>query len=410
MTIDVRFLKEGELPRMRDVLATAFGGGDPNSDWDETWQKAFEQDRLIVATEGSEIVGVGGSFSFTMTVPGAELPTAGLTVVGVLPTHRRKGILRKLMAFHLEDARGHDEPLSILWASEEAIYQRFGYGLASQHHRIELETGYSSFRNDPGPSGRLRLITEEESLKVLPDIYERVRRGTPGMLARHADWWKYHRLFDPKSGREGASHQYRLVWENDGEAEGYALYRVKEDWDETTGLPQGEARVSEVITTTPTAHREVWRYLASLDLVKTTTAFFVAVDDPIKHMMLRPRRLRVRWSDALWLRVVDLKATLEGRAYAADGSITFDLEDTFVPANNGRWTLTVSDGKGQVQAATGDPDLAFDAGDLGATYLGGTSFTELVRAGRVQERDPGAAARADSLFRSDKAPWNPEIF
>src|SRR5688500_6258781 len=206
MAIEVRFIKDGELPRFREVLSTAFGGGDPEPDYDIVWEKVFEQDRLIVAVDGDEMVGVGGSFSFTMTVPGAEVPAAGLTVVGVLPTHRRRGILNQMMRFQLQDAHDHDEPVSILWASEEIIYQRFGYGVASEELSIEIDRGHGVFRNDPGQSGRLRLITEEEALKILPDVYEKIRRQTPGMLARSADWWKHHRLYDPKASREGASH------------------------------------------------------------------------------------------------------------------------------------------------------------------------------------------------------------
>jgi predicted acetyltransferase len=238
----VRFLKEGEIPRLREVLSTAFGGGDVEPDWDVVWEKVFERDRLFVATEGDEIVGVGGSFSFTLTVPGAEVPAAGLTIVGVLPTHRRKGILRDMMRFQLDDARNHDEPVSILWASEEIIYQRFGYGMATEQLGIEIDRGQGVFRNDTGGQGRLRLLSQEEALKTFPDLYERVRRETPGMLARSPEWWQYHRLHDPKSGRDGASPYYRLVWENDGEVEAYAIYRVKEGWDFATGIPGGAQR------------------------------------------------------------------------------------------------------------------------------------------------------------------------
>ncbi|MEA2452092.1 MAG: hypothetical protein QOG04_802 [Actinomycetota bacterium] len=410
MTIDVRFMKEDELPRLREVLSTAFGGGDPEPDWDIVWAKVFEHDRLFVATEGDEIVGVGGSFSFTMTVPGAEIPTAGLTIVGVLPTHRRKGILNQMMRFQLEDARAHEESVSILWASEEVIYQRFGYGMASEQLGIEIDRGHGIFKNDTGMNGRLRLLTEEEAMKIFPDVYESVRRETPGMLARSADWWRYHRFHDPKGQREGASPYYRLVWENDGQVEAYALYRIKEGWDYATGLPKGEVTVHEAMSMTPQAHRELWRYLFSLDLSGKVIAYFVSTDDPIQQMVLKPRHLRMRKSDGLWLRVVDVKPALEGRTYGADGTLTFELADTFLERNHGRWTLTVTEGHGEVSEAGTEPDLRLEAGDLGAVYLGGTSFNQLARAGRVSELKPGTVASADAMFHSNRAPWYPEIF
>ena len=410
MTIDVRFLKEGELTRFREVLSAAFGGGDIEPEYDVMWEKVFEHDRLIVATENDEIVGAAGSFSFTMTVPGAEIPAAGLTVVGVLPTHRRKGILNRMMRFQLDDAHDHEEPVSILWASEEIIYQRFGYGMASEQLSIEMDRGHGVFRNDPGPEGRLRLVTEEEALKILPDVYEQVRTQTPGMLARSPVWWKYHRLYDPKSAREGASPLYRLVWENEGQAEAYALYRVKEKWDNATGLPRGEVMVLEAMSTSPTAHREMWRYLFSLDLSGKVEAYFVPTDDPIQQMVLKPRHLKLRKNDGIWLRIVEVKAALERRSYGTDGSLTFDLTDGFVERNSGVWTLTVSEGHGEVTRTDNEADISLDAGDLGAAYLGGTTFNQLLRAGRLVDRIPGAVARADLLFHSGRAPWNPEIF
>lgn len=410
MTIEVRFIQDGELTRFREVLSAAFGGGDIETDYDVVWEKVFERDRLFVATENDEMVGVGGSFTFTMTVPGAEIPAAGLTVVGVLPTHRRKGILSSMMRFQLDDAHAQEEPVSILWASEEIIYQRFGYGLGSEQLSVEVDRGHGVFRNDPGPQGRLRLLNEDEALKVLPDVYETVRRETPGMTVRSPAWWKHHRLFDPKSSREGASPLYRLVWENDGQAEAYALYRVKEKWDWATGLPGGRAMVLEAVSTSPDAHRELWRYLFSLDLTGQVTAHFIATDDPLQQMVLKPRHMKMRKSDGIWLRVVDVKAALERRTYAADGTLTFDLADGFLERNHGAWRLTVVDGHGEVAPADGSVDISLDAGDLGATYLGGTTFDQLLRAGRVVENAPGAIARADAMFHSNRAPWNPEIF
>lgn len=410
MTIDVRFMNKEELPRFREVLSAAFGGGDVEPDYDIVWEKVFEQDRLMVAVEGDEIVGVGGSFSFTMTVPGAEIPAAGLTVVGVLPTHRRKGILSAMMRFQLDDAHDHEEPVSILWASEEIIYQRFGYGLGSEQLTIEIERGHGVFRNDPGSTGRLRLVTGEEALKILPDVYETVRQETPGMLVRGSDWWQHHRLFDPKQARDGASAVYHLICEHEGRTEAYALYRVKEKWDFATGLPKGEVIVLEAMSTTPRSHREMWRYLFSLDLSGKVNAYFVATDDPIQQMVLKPRHLKMRKTDGIWLRIVDLKAALEKRTYAADDTLTFEVDDPFLERNHGVWTLTVSGGRGEVTRAQAGADLTLDAGDIGATYLGGTTFDQLLRAGRVEEVSPGAVARADALFHSNRAPWNPEIF
>jgi predicted acetyltransferase len=276
--------------------------------------------------------------------------------------------------------------------------------------RVEVDRGHRGFRNDPGPSGRTRLLEEDEALKILPDVYDRVRATTPGMLARSAKWWQYHRLFDPKSDRDGASPLYKVVWEKDGQAEAYGLYRVKESWDWPTGLNKGSLWLFEAVATSPEAHRELWRYLFGVDLVETVTGYFMATDDPLPLMVLEPRRLRARVNDALWLRVIDIGPALESRTYATDGSITFELTDSFCEWNAGRWTLTTSEGRGTVTAASDVADLALDACDIGSAYLGGITFDQLRRADRVQELHAGAVARADAMFRSARLPWYPEIF
>lgn len=410
MSIEVRSIQPGEVPRLRQVLTTAFGSGEVNHDWDVTWENVFETDRLLAAEENGEMVGVAGTFSFTMTVPGGDVPTAGLTIVGVLPTHRRRGILGSLMRAHVDDARARREPVSILWASEEIIYQRFGYGLATTQMRIEVDRGHRGFRNDPGPSGRTRLIDEDEALKILPAIYDRVRETTSGMLARSPAWWQYHRLWDPKSDRDGASPLYKVVWEDDGQAEAYGLYRVKEDWDWVTGISKGALWLFEAVATSPDAHRELWRYLFGVDLVETLIGYFLAADDPLQFMVQEPRHLKPRFNDAMWLRIIDVGPALEARTYATNDALTFELSDSFCEWNAGRWTLTTSEGKGTVTSASDGADLAMDACDIGSTYLGGVTFDQLNRAGRVRELQPGAVARADAMFRSTRLPWYPEIF
>lgn len=410
MTVEVRFVEPDDLPRVRRVLTTAFGSGDVNEAWDPVWENVFEKDRIFAAWEGDDMAGVGGSFSFSMSIPGGEVPAAGLTIVGVLPTHTRKGILRKMMEAQLDDARAHAEPVSILWASQEIIYQRFGYGPATTMVNIEVQRGHGSFRNDPGKAGRIRLVDDDEALKTFPGIYDQVRAQRPGMLARSPNWWQFHRFFDPKEEREGASAFHRVVWENDGAAEGYALYRVKEGWDDNTGISKGTVAVHEAMSLMPSAHRELWRYLFGIDLIAKVSGYFLPVDDPLQLMVNEPRHLHLRVSDALWLRVVDLPAALATRSYRSDGRVTFSIADEMCPWNAGTWRLEASGGAATVTRSTDEPELTMSAADLGATYLGAFSFAQLARAGRVAELAPGALRRVDDLFRTDVQPWSPEIF
>ena len=410
MAIDVRVIDPARLRDFRLALATAFGEAESSDAWKPVWEHVFEHDRLFAAQDDDLMVGTAGNFSFTMTIPGGELPTAGLTVVGVIPTHRRRGVGRALMRAQIDDARKHGEPLSILWASEEVIYQRFGYGLGSAQMNIEVERGHTAFFDQEPPVGRARLLSHDEAVKVLPDIYDRVRTEVPGMLARDSDWWRYHRLFDPKEERAGAGKLMAVAWEEEGRAEAYALYRFKEKWDEREGLSHSQVWVMESVATSPRAERAIWDYLFGVDLAQKVIGYFLPVDHPLPNMVLEPRRLRMHVSDALWLRIVDLQEALVNRAYADTDELTFALSDTFCDWNAGTWKLKARTGGHALDRSDGEPELELSANDLAAAYLGALSFGELARAGRVQQLKPGALAKADALFRTERKPWYPEIF
>lgn len=407
MAIEVRGIQADELRTAIGVCELAFSDEVHESDL-EAWSQFFEWDRTFVATDGDTIVGTGGNYTFEMSVVGGAIPVAGLTMVGVLPTHRRRGVLRSLMESFLDDALRRGEPISALWASESSIYQRFGYGMASVHMQMEAERSRMAFLDDPGPEGNLRFLDADEASKVLPGIYDRAMEETPGFMSRSETWWKLHRLRDPEHARGGAGPMWRVVLELDDSPAAYALYRVKSDWRE--GIPRGKLQVLEAISTSVRSTRELWRFLFGVDLIETVEAPFMPVDHPLPMMLADPRRAKYRVIDNLWLRIADLPAALQGRDYSSDDTITFEVTDELLPDNAGVWTIDTS-GDGVVVERSDDlPAVSMDIRDLGAAYLGAHTFTTLRRAGRVREATEGAVSALDAMFRSDRAPWCPEIF
>jgi predicted acetyltransferase len=109
--------------------------------------------------------------------------------------------------------------------------------------------------------------------------------------------------------------------------------------------------------------------------------------------------------DGLWLRLIDLPAALAGRSYQGSGVVTIDMTDAFLPANAGRWRIEVTGGAASVTRTTDPADLALDTTDLATVYLGGFTFGDLLRAGRVRECRPEAAAEADRLFTTTTVAW-----
>ena len=407
MPIEIRTIAEEELGRYLAVLGSAFGDPIPAEEIPR-FKGVLDLERSYAGFDAGNMVGTGGAFSFEMTVAGATVPAAGVTMVGVLPTHRRRGVMSNLMRKLIDDAKERDEPVAILWASEESIYQRFGYGLASDQGHISIEKHRAVFLGRPEPVGRTRLITLEEAADVLPPIYDRVRPARPGMLARDEAWWRSQTLSDPARHRSGGSPKFCSVLSIDGRDEAYALYRTAGDWaDDVT--PNAWLNVREVVASDHVAYREMWRFLFNIDLVDRIKAWYLPADLPLTLMLEEPRRLRFAKSDSLWLRIVDLTAALEARTYANDGTICLAITDEYCPWNDGEWTLTVEGGAGRVRRG-GEPDLALDVASVAAVYLGGFSFAQLQRALRLDECTETAIRRADTIFRTDVAPWCVENF
>jgi predicted acetyltransferase len=359
------------------------------------------EERLHVAVDDGAIVAGAGAFEFDLTVPGGPVPTAGVTVVGVLPTHRRRGIVRELMSVQLEDAHARGEPIAALWASEAGFYGRFGYGLASLSADAEIPKTHTAFARPVDWQGRTRLVTADEALELFPSVYERVTPTTPGMLSRTKAWWETRTLADSEWRRAGGGELAYAVLEGDGGPEAYAVYRLNFSYGD--GVPTGTTKVVEAMGATPAATAAVWRYLLDIDWMARVEAELLPVDHPLLLLLVEVNRMRFRVGDGLWIRPVDVGAALAARAYAGDDELVLEVSDAFCPWNDGRYARDGS-------RTTAGPDLRLSVDALGSVFLGGFGFADLARAGRVEEVKDGAVARADALFRVDRKPWCPEIF
>jgi predicted acetyltransferase len=397
-----------DLPRFLVPVARAFGQEIDEPEW-QSDINTLEPERVFAAFEGDEAVGAAGALTFRLTVPGGAVAAAGVTVVGVSPSHRRKGILRSMMRHQLDDVHERGEPVAILWASEGAIYQRFGYGLATLSATLNMAQVRSSYRRPVEARGRVRLVSDDEALATFPAIYEQTRPTIPGAISRSAELWRWQVLFESDQARRKGGPKFRALLEIDGAPAAYAIYRLSNDWD--TDGPKGEVSVLDVAATTPAAERELWRWLLDIDLVERIRGWRQPVAHPLLLMLAEPRRLGLLVGDGLWLRIVDLAAALGARTYAAEGKLDLGVEDEFCPWNMGRWRLTVrSGGSGTIERTDAEPDLVLDTNDIASAYLGAFRFADLARAGRVVERRPGAIARADSMFATAHVPWCATMF
>jgi len=409
MEFEIRPITGDEFPVYVRALETAFGSEGSDEEI-EAERPLFELDRSLAVFDAGRIVATAGAYSFSLTVPGpASCAAAGVTAVGVLPTHRRRGILRAMMARQLDDVYARGEALAILLASESVIYGRFGYGLSTSQLTLEIHRQYNTFARPIDTPGRLDLIGREEAIRVLPQVYDRVRPLQPGAVSRSLAWWEKH-LRDIEKYRGGMSQRFYVTYRNAaGEADGYVCYRIKNDWGD--GGPNCTLVIVELMTVTPEARAALWQYCLNVDLVTTVRAMNCPVDEPLRWMLADPRRLQVtRYGDWLWTRLVDIPAALAGRRYSTDGEIVFDVTDAFRPQSNARYRLVGGPEGAECRPTDRSADLALGVADLGAVYLGGASFCSLARAGRVEELTPRALRCADALFDWEPAPWCATMF
>jgi predicted acetyltransferase len=381
-----------------------------------TWDRAV----VVVSDDepapGSPFAAMHASYPFAaFEVPGATLPTAGLTWVGVHPQHRRRGLASAMIDHHLTRCRERGEPLSALFAAEYPIYGRFGYGKAADDVRLTVPRG-ARLRDVPGAADHTVRIELADPGRhgALVDTVHRAAGRSPGGLGVNRPGWAVRetpelqaaRWNDSPASRRGQEARRIVIVERGGEARGYALLRRKLDWQPHG--PTGTVAVSEAVTLDAAAARALWGVLVDLDLMTETTTFILAPDDPVLGLLENARGAAQQRVDNVWIRLVDLPTALAGRRYAADLDVTLAVRDTRLADNDGVWRLRAGAFTGatcaRVAPGAADPDLELDVAALGAAYLGGTSLAELALAGRVTERTPGSLAAASTAFGWPVAP------
>ncbi|MGW5324821.1 GNAT family N-acetyltransferase [Streptomyces sp. NPDC004014] len=406
---ELTVLRPEEWDGWFDHLIRAFGGGETSAEEREVERSVTEFGRSLAARDGDAIVGTAGAFSFRMTVPGgSQVPTAGVTMVSVSATHRRRGVLTSMMRRQLDDVRALGEPLAALTASEPAIYGRFGYGAATFQLQAEIDTSRVTLAPVPGAGDvRLRYAKPAEVLAECEAVYAALVPRRPGMLVRLPGWERTG-LVDPPGDRDGASALQCVVAERDGAVTGYARFRTKLGWGQSGH--DGTVTLEDLAALDPATDAALWRFLFDIDLMTTLTVRNRPVDDAWQYLVSDIRRCRPRFRDSCHVRLVDVGAALAARTYQTPVDVVFAVEDAFCPWNEGRWRLT-GDAKGASCERTEDAaDLELSVRELGTAYLGGVSLLSLAAAGRVRELRAGALAEASVAFGSPVSPWLPHGF
>ncbi|HET6963255.1 MAG TPA: GNAT family N-acetyltransferase [Acidimicrobiales bacterium] len=377
--------------------------------WTERAVRRLETGRCWVAEDDGRFVANCEVRTMDLTVPsspGSACPVmamGGVTAVGVHPTHRRRGLLGRMMAEMLDDSRRRGEPVAGLIASESVIYGRFGFGLATDSATLAIDTREAAMLVPP-PALDLRLVERDEAAKVLPELFDRQRTGRAGEVCRPTPFWEELLSDEPKRRQSGAAGLFVAVCD-----EGYVAYRALEDH---SNWKRDQIIVEELRGTTAEVEAGLWQYVFGIDLTDQVSAPRRAIDEPLRWRLADPRQLRTtEIEDRLYLRILDVTAAFETRGYRDSGRLVLDVlppparagaEDP-VP---GRWLLEVGPDGASCRGAAREEqaDLRLDVTALGSLYMGAYPASLLAAAGRVEELTAGSLAAADRLLTTSPAP------
>ncbi|MFJ9342954.1 GNAT family N-acetyltransferase [Streptomyces sp. NPDC101733] len=409
--VEIRDVPESDIERALELAYLVFHDR-PEKEARERHHELLAHCSRLGAYDGRTLVGFMAAHDFRLSVPGADLACPGLTFVSVAPTHRRRGILTALMDERLRRTAAEGAPLAALWASEAAIYGRFGYGAATQGATIEIDSGRPlALRVTPDPRP-LRLLEPDEVLDVIGPCHEAARALRAGRPSRDARRWTGEWLCEQAEEDDELSPPRVIVLGEPGEpVAGYVLYRTKPQDDDGPVRVPGLVRVDELEADTPAVAAALWDCVASLDLTGKVSAWGRPPDDPLLHFAADRDQVRVTAQfPALWLRLVDVAAALKARSWAAPVEVVLELSDARLPANSGRFRLKAGPDGVAYERARAAPDLTLDVRELAACYLGGTRVAELVAAGLVAEHTPGAAASLDTALATARLPHTADEF
>jgi predicted acetyltransferase len=357
-------------------------------------------DRAVLARLDGEDVGGAAVIEFPLTLPGgAEVAMDGVTWVAVAATARRRGALRAMMDRLLHDARERGIPVLGLGASESSIYRRFGYGVASHVGRAEIDTTHAALRAPFADRGLVRFHPLAEAAPVWRDV-ERRQGDRTGRILRSENQWRVVIARNSKPDGQIAPMAVALHEDHAGVVDGFVNYRLELRWKE--GLADGIVHVNELTALNLDAHLALWQHVLTMDLVEHLEMWRFALDDPIRHLLADPRRLRVSIRDDLHLRVVDVVALLRSRRYSREDVLVIEVRDDASADVAGRYRVEGGLDGATASTTEAPPDIALDAAGLGSVLLGDVSVAALHRAGIVQELREGAIRRASAMFG-----WSP---
>jgi predicted acetyltransferase len=409
MAIEIRRVREDELTLYFDAMSTGFLSRPDVVRLAEDVKGIWDLQRVWGAFDGGRIRGTFRTWATELTVPGgAMIPAAAVTNVTVLPTHRRRGLMRGMTLAEHAAARDRGEVAALLYAAEYPIYGRFGYGPGCLEAKWALDVTSTTFTGEP--AGGVELVTpNEESRDAIKAVFEAVRVRQPGEIRRRDIRWDFDLglrddVWDPRWKGFLALHRDRS-----GSVDGYARYRSEDKWERSQ--PRNILTVDELHALTDDAYASLWRFLAEIDWVATVKAERRTAGERLPWLLTNARAAQLTdIVDSVWVRLLDPRRALGARTYEREGRLVIEVIDAEAP--NGRLRIELEAGPDGATArkTRRSPDLTVDVSALGSAYLGAIGLRNASLARGADEHRAGALAQADALLRTLHEPWCSTFF
>jgi predicted acetyltransferase len=409
--LDIRPIADDELQTLVETSGAGFLERRDAAAVTAELRPLWDLRRTWAAFDDGRMCGTFRSWATDITVPGGgQLPATAIAGVSVLPTHRRRGILRGMVAAEHAAARERGEALSLLWAAEYPIYGRFGYGPACHDASWALTTRATGF-HDPAvaDAGSVALVEpSEEAVDTIRGIFEAWRPRQPGEIRRRDYRWGFDLGVRPSAWGDAWKGFLAIHRDAAGTADGFARYHATEHWDK--GQPSYTLNLDELHALTDEAYASLWQFLAGYDWVATIKADRRSPSERLPWLLTNARAASVEVGDGLWVRLLDIARSLEGRRYERTGTLVLEIADPESTGGRVRLELDAGADGASARPTTRSADLTLDVAALGAAYLGARGLGYAVLATGADEHRSGALAEADALFRTLDEPWCSTFF
>ena len=405
MTIDIRPATDREMSQFGIiggyVYAGSFGDGPDN-----LVAAANRPEWTLCGFDGNRMVSTFSTIPFTMRALGKAVPMGGISAVGTIPEYRRRGLLRKTMTQALANMRDAGQPMTALWASQAAIYQRYQFAMTAVLRSYRVDTVNIAFHDGDGGSCTVERIAIEGDFDTIKQLYIAFVADRMGYLHRSRPLWQMGVLAE--NDNDGPVY-VAVATDSNGIPAGYVIYTVRAGRVAHPARSQ-ELRIRDLVWLNLDAYRSLWRFIASHDLVGAVLWQRAPADDPAVELFAEPRLLDARDNEGAWFRIVDLAGALAARGYSGDGTLRIGIpDDDLTPWNQGTWQLEVRDGAATINKTTEAPDIVASIKSLTSLYTGFRSARMLASWGLITASQQ-AAMTADALFATSHAPHCPDHF